>query len=398
MLARQLWLFGGARDEQQRTSIVPPRTPRHVAQRRSEALHEVPPALRGELRTLMQFSRIKAPPPSRLAEACEALVAWAVDAGCPKIGVHFAEAAAAASPSHAYANFLAGRTNRIAGDDWRAEVFYSRAIRFAQRQLVWDVYVRANLGFGRLLAEQGKFGRAAGHYSTAAWAARDQGHPWLAAQTYHDLLVLYYEQGDYETAREYAQLALEQYPHHNERFPILIHDYGFLLVCMGRFANAAPLVEPLMKMPLRPHDQVLVAGTYARIMGALQQEEEYADAENRVLQLAPHYDLHAPFAFVNLGFGAHAMGLWDLAGEYARRAVELAAEKNRKYDLKMARVLQRLIRSKTPAIEPAPPLQGEPAAKLFKMTSVIAKELSSWRGETWTRKEGQAGAWAMGPI
>ena len=107
-----------------------------------------------------------------------------------------------------------------------------------------------------------------------------------------------------------------------------------------------------------------------------------------MLELAPHYDLHAPFAFVNLGFGAHALGLWDLAAEYTRRAIEMVEAKNRKYDLRIARKLQRQIRSRMPAPEPAPPLEGEPGARLTTITNVVAEELSSWRGETWTRKEG----------
>jgi hypothetical protein len=147
MLARQLWLFGGLSDDL-RVSVLPRRTVRHVAQRRSEALHEAPLAIRKNLRVLMQFSRRKTPTPRQVGEACEAVVTWALDAGCAQIGLQFAEGAAAASPTDPYSNFLAGRTNRVAGADWRAETFYSRAIRFAHRQLAWDVYVRANLGLG----------------------------------------------------------------------------------------------------------------------------------------------------------------------------------------------------------------------------------------------------------
>jgi tetratricopeptide (TPR) repeat protein len=397
MLVRQLWLLYQV-DAELRARIFPTTIAHHVAQRRTDAVSEAPFPIRSSLRVVMRIGRRKPPTVSELVSATETIVEWAQDAGFPVIALQVAEAAAAAASFDAKANFVAGRTNRMMGDDWRAEVFYGRAIRLSQRQLNWDVYVRANLGCGRLLSAQGRNKRAAKLYATAAAAAKDQGHRWLAAQTYHDLLALYYEKGQYEMAKEYAQLALETYPHHNEHLPRLVHDYGFLLVCMGRSRDAVKLIEPLMNLPIRPHLQVAFAGTYARVMGELGRDDCYADGEARVLALVPHHTEHAPFAFVNLAYGARALGDWDLALEYAKRGAALAESKRRPLDLKTARRLVRAIRRKATAAPPAPSLQGEPGHRLDAVVAVVSKELAAWREDGWTWKDNQAGTWVLGPV
>jgi tetratricopeptide (TPR) repeat protein len=397
MLVRQLWLLYQV-DAEVRTRIFPPTIAHHVAQRRTDAISEAPFTIRSSLRVLMKIGRRKPPTTQEIVAASEIIVDWAQDAGFPGIALQIAEAAAAAASFDARANFVAGRTNRMMGDDWRAEIFYGRAIRLAQRQLNWDVYIRANLGCGRLLSGQGRYKRAAERYATAASMAKDQGHRWLAAQTYHDLLALYYEKGKYEIAREYAQLALETYPHHNEHLPRLVHDYGFLLVCIGRSHDAVKLIEPLMEMPIRPHLQVAFAGTFARVMGELGRADSYADGEARVLTLAPHHTEHAPFAFVNLAYGARALGDWHLALQYAKRGAALAEAKNRPLDLKTARRLIRAIRRKTTAAPPAPSLDGEPGRRLDALAAVVNEELAAWREDGWTWKDNQAGTWVLGPV
>lgn len=397
MLVRQMWLLHKASVEL-RPRIFSPRIANHVAERRGDAIAEAPFRIRAHLRVLMRLGRRKPPALDELVKAVEAIVDWAQDGGFAPIALQFAEAAAAAAANHAAANFIAGRTNRLIGEDWRAEVYYGRAIRLSQRQLKWDIYVRANLGCGRLLADQGRRARAAEHFDAAASASHDQGHSWLAAQTYHDLLTLYYELGDYDTAREYAQRALEVYPHHNEHLPRLVHDYGFLLICMNRSHDAARLIEPLMGKPLRPDFQVAVAGTYARVMGETGREAEFADGEARVLALAPHHQTYAPFSFVNLGYGARALGDWDLALQYARRGAALAKEKNRPFDLKVARQLIRAITSKAPAAPPAPPLDGVQGRRLESVAETVSQELTAWRDESWTWKDNQAGTWVLGPV
>lgn len=387
---------------------------RHVAERRTEALHEAPASIRQSLRVLMRITGPTPPNDRDAALACEAIATWAQEEGFADTAVHFAEAAAAISPNDPYFAFVAGRANRWTGiSPWRAEVFYSRAIRYGYRQQNWDVYVRANLGLGRLHADRGRVRIAAKHYFTAARAALDQGHDWLAAQTYHDLFPLHYELGDLTKAHEFAHKALATYPQHHERYPVAVHDFLLLLVFENHFAEAWPILERLVQAPLRSHDKVLVWGTIARVAGALQRTSEYAEAEARVLELSPHWDAFAPAAYLGLAAGAHGLGDCALAATYAKRALVLADAKE---DRQARRLAQELLDDLAAAVPPPLPipLAGELAEGLRWLTSdepATAKaapeaaasgalvKLSTWRSDSsWTARENQHGLWTLGPV
>lgn len=323
---------------------------------------------------------------------------WAQEEGFSNTAIHFAEAASLINPGDPYFAFIAGRTNRLVGIHWRAEVFYSRAIRHAYRKQNWDVYVRANLGLGRHHADRGGVRAAAKHFFSAARVALDQGHDWLAAQTYHDLFPLHYELGEIDKAHEVARKALATYPHHHERYPVAVHDFLLLLILDQHFAEAWPLLKTLVKAPLRSHDQVLVWGTIARTAGSLQMAEAFADAEARVLELAPHWDAFAPAAYLGLAAGAHALRDRALAESYARKGLLLAEAKQ---DRQARRLVQELL-DDLAAARPSPPplpLKGELAEGLRELTAVAEEELASWRSDsTWTAKENQSGLWTLGPV
>jgi tetratricopeptide (TPR) repeat protein len=346
----------------------------------------------------MRVSGQRPPEDTEIANACEEISGWAQEAGHPKTAVHFAELSAAIQPQNPYFAFVAGRANRIMGIPWRAEVFYSRAIRHAYRQLNWDVYVRAHLGYGRLLSERGRIHAAAPHLYSAARVAVDQGIDWLAAQTYHDLFAMHIEVEDYATAHVYAPLALATYPLHNERYPLAVHDYALLLVWEHHYAEAMPLLELVTAAAVPSHDQVIVWSTYGRTAGALGLADRFADAEARVLQLAPHYDLFAPAAFVNLALGARALADWQLAEAYVKRGIAQAEARADNVVLRVARELLAAIVDQVPAPSPAPPLAGEPAERLRLVLESATERLSAWHGETWTRKEQQSGAMTLGSV
>ncbi|HEX5726180.1 MAG TPA: hypothetical protein VFX98_11985, partial [Longimicrobiaceae bacterium] len=233
VLARQVRLAAQCRPER-RQYLFRDRSPRHVGERRTEALDQAPADLRSDLRVLMQVNGRRPPDDAYVAAACEAVATWAQDTGYPNTAVHFAEAGAAIRPRGPYPAFVAGRTNRTVGDPWRAEVFYGRSIRYAYQEQEWPVYVRAHLGLGRLLTDRGHLSAAAKHLYTAARVALDQGEEWLAAQTYHDLLLLHFELEDEQKVEEYARKALETYPRHHERYPLAVHDYAFAVLISRR--------------------------------------------------------------------------------------------------------------------------------------------------------------------
>lgn len=374
------------------------RTPLHVAERRTEALAESDATLRDHLRTLMGLISRNLPTVGELGRACEGVATWAEDAGYPKTALQFAEAAAAVNPQDPYSAFVAARTNRVLGENWRAEVLYLRAIRMAYRELNWEVYTRANLGLGRLLADSGRFRAAADRYRSAARTAMDQGEEWLAAQTYHDIAVLKFEHGELEHAAEFALLALETYPRHNERLPVAVHDLVFLYVSEYHYAEVIAILDVLVTLPLRPQDQVLVFGTLARTAGSLKDNEKFAQAESRVLALAPHHEVHASAALLNLAFGARALGHWTLAEQYAKKGVKLAKARRHKHVLQVGKELLAAIRRRTEPPAPVPLQEGAPAQVLGKVEDFVRKHLRGWRATTWTRKENQSGVATLGRV
>jgi tetratricopeptide (TPR) repeat protein len=411
-----------------------------IAKRRAEFLSAAPARIRPALQVL---TRVSSPRPMTRAEvqaACLDVVEWAQDAAFPQLAVDYAELCAAvvsedqiwfarkssdeaALGTAAWGAFVAARTNRIAGDKWRAEVYYSRAIRFSdwaaeaaslhqnksERKRARSIYVRAHLGFGRLEAGRTRYRAAAKHYKAAARVAFEEGEEWLSAQTYHDLLALALEEAmmasvtakeysDFSQAREYGKIALERYPKHNERFPAAVHDFVFVLVSENRFRDAMPLLELLMETPIPTYDQVIGWSTLARTAAALGNAARYADAEARVLELAPHYDLHAASAFVNLAFGARALGDWELAEQYVRRGIAAAATQGNRLAVQVGRALLCEVEARDPAPTAAPPLVGREAQALRELASVIAAQLASWRGSSWTKKESQFGVATLGPV
>jgi tetratricopeptide (TPR) repeat protein len=384
MLAHQLFLT--AYEAQGNGSLFHSVPSKHVSIRRRAALTEAPGDLLADLRVLISAVSDSSSPPkiAEVASACGFVSEWARNAGHPLTAIVYAEAAATIAPNNSEAAFIAGRANRLAGQHWRAEVFYRRAIRLAYRTLNHDVRIRATLGLGRLMAETGRANIAEQYYASAASVAETQGLEWLAAQTYHDMLVLHFDGGDLEKALAYARQALRIYPTHNERFPIAVHDLAFVLIAGQHFKDALPILEAVFNAPLDPQEQVLVAGTMARIAGNLGLEDQLMKAEGRLLYFAPNHPHHAAFAIWNLAHGMHALGEWERAERYARRALLIADETDVDYVRTHARALLEELRARTPPLPPSPyPLNRELAEELQMLTARV----STWHNDpSWSKR------------
>jgi hypothetical protein len=203
---------------------------------------------------------------------------------------------------------------------------------------------------------------------------------------------------DFVEARFRGRMALARYPRHHERLPAAIHDYVFTLVSECHYSDAMPLLELLLQAPIPPHDQVIGWSTLARTAGCLGNAERYGDAESHVLELSPHYEPHASFAYVNLAFGARGLGDWELAHRYVGRGIALAEKYGLRLDLQVGRALLREIKAYDMGPSPAPPLKGREAEALRKLADRVADQLTSWRGPTWTKKENQFGLTTLGLV
>jgi hypothetical protein len=177
-----------------------------------------------------------------------------------------------------------------------------------------------------------------------------------------------------------------------------VHDYAFLLVCERRFAEALPLLEALTDAPIPPEDRVIGWSTYARTAAELGGAEEFGAGETHVLKMVPHYPLHASAAFVNLAFGARALGDWQLAEVYARKGTAAAESAGHRLVLQVGQELLAEIAECRPGPPPVPPPSGSTSGTVGDLAAALADQLASWRGATWTRREQQSGVGSLGPV
>jgi hypothetical protein len=116
------------------------------------------------------------------------------------------------------------------------------------------------------------------------------------------------------------------------------------------------------------------------------------------LELSPHYEPHASFAYVNLAFGARGLGDWELAHHYVSRGIALAEKYGLRLDMQVGRALMREIKAFDPGPSAVLPLKGRDAEELAELADLVADLLTSWRGPTWTKKENQFGLATLGAV
>lgn len=331
----------------------------------------------------------------KVAGACNRLAAWAAEQGFGEAAVQFAEAAVAIQPGNARRVYEAARLNRMYGNLDSAEVLYGRAICLARPGKHWWVYVRAHLGMGHVCKHRGQTDRAAAHYSTAARRARDKsGEKWLGAMIEHDLMVLAFECGDYELSHEHARKALDWMPRHNEQLPFLVHDYAFLLLQAHSPAAAMSLLKPLINKRLPSGSMVLIWSTYAWTAAALRNHDEFRHAERQVEALIGRYATHAATAYVNLGSGAHRLGLWTEAEQYAMRSAEIARSQSEAAISEEAEVLLARVSRREAPTDSEKRLTSDDVPRL---TADLARGILAWRGPSWKGK-GQASRTRLGKV
>ncbi|HST58438.1 MAG TPA: tetratricopeptide repeat protein [Longimicrobium sp.] len=363
---------------------------------RFRAAAESVPELRDEIEILARFAG-GYEEPRAASDALLRVGDWAASRALSEPAIQCAEAAAALVPASARRALAAGRMNRLFGEVARAELYYERAITLARHSRNWRAYVRGHVGKGHVKKALGDWDAARAHYSTAARAAVSlSGEKWLAAQTQHDLLALAAEEGALAEALTYAQRAVKWYPRHHARFPALAHDLAFVLVRMGLFSDAVPVLRAVMRAPIPPADQVIGWSTLARAAAGSGDAAAFHVAAENALRLVGLFDLHAAPAFANLACGAHLLRIWEQAEQYARRSLELADARSEMAAGDVARSVLDAVRTRR-AAEYASVEDAEHLARILELTAEVAAHLPAWRGPTWKRRR-QSGPERLGRI
>ncbi|HEX2091616.1 MAG TPA: tetratricopeptide repeat protein [Longimicrobiaceae bacterium] len=314
--------------------------------------------------------------PRQVAEACRQVHAWAEERSLMKVGMLFAEAAAMADPDNPARANDAGRMCRRAACDDRAASWYHRGFGLAVRHKARQETIRALLGYGNLMKDLGQHDEARRYFERAAQRAISTGRQRQAAEAHHDLLLMSTEIGTYSQAERHARLAVRLYPLQHPRIPHFVHDFTLLLVLRRYYSRALPLLNKLLKTLERPDESLLVWGTLARAAAGAGQRRRFAEAEQKVVQLADSFEEFSPAAFIHLAEGARTVGEWTRAEKYTAEAVERARRRRNKVAERVGLELM----EKISARELSPPEQEpEDRDRMEALILRIATRLRIWK-------------------
>ena len=124
----------------------------------------------------------------------------------------------------------------------------------------------------------------------------------------------------------------------------------------------------------------------------------FTERESRVLHLAPHHDLHGAAAHINLAFGAWGCGDLRLAKAYVKAGLTIARRRKDRHVVEVGTSLANDLRRRKPPPSQAAELDAESAAQLAELSEIVTTQLHSWHGDTWTKKENQAGPLTLGAV
>lgn len=311
--------------------------------------------------------------PETLSTACSRISRWGTRQSFTRVALLFAEASARIEPATSSNAREAGRAARLAAMLDRADIWYDCAIRLAGRsgnRCRRDL-IRALLGRGNLLREQGQYDEARPLLNRAARLSASTRRHRVAAETQHDLLALAVEAGTYHESESHMLEALRHYPIHHPAVPRLVHDWSFLLVHLGRYGEGVQLLETVLPHFRSPEGKMGAWGTLGLAAAGAGERERYDQALEHVQRIVSRTQEFAAAAHANLAQGARFWRQWDLGRNLAIRAIEIA-QTRRELDVERgAREFLSGIEAQelpsTPPLPPSPNQIQEISRQIFRL-------------------------------
>jgi len=174
----------------------------------------------------------------------------------------------------------------------------------------------------------GRYEEAKRFLEKAARRAIYTGRKRQAGEAHHDLLGVAAEVGEFKTGERHARKALEYYPIHHPRMPLLVQDWAFVLVRCRFYSPAVHLFQLALPCVHSPVLQTLIWGNLARAASGARNEQTFRSAESAVLQLVEKHSEFAASAFNGLAEGSWVFEDWEEARQFATRALEVARVRN----------------------------------------------------------------------
>ena len=313
---------------------------------------------------------------TQIGDACESVHVWAEARGLAETSVHFAEAAARADADDPSRANLAGRACRRASLNDRAAVWFARAFRLAVRAQRRREAIRALLGYGALLKKLGQYPEARRMFAKAARRALRHGRRRQAAEAHHDLLTIEAEVGTVPAAVTHATRALHLYPLQHPYLPALAHELGYLLVRLGHYSAAVPLLGMAAPRAARPAVAALEWSTLAWAAAGSGRLHRYEEAERQALQLVSLHEEFAAAVMLHLAEGARQIGDWTRAERYAVHAAEAARFKQEVVLEREASELQTVIARREASLPDSDPPD---LARIEYFTHRLEARLRRWK-------------------
>jgi tetratricopeptide (TPR) repeat protein len=264
----------------------------------------------------------------RVVNACRRISAWAEQRGALATALEFMQAAALAAPQVAALAYAVGRLARRRAEYDRAESWFGRAVVQARRSRDWRSYALAFSGLGNLNVQKGNFPTAKrAHVRCLRAALRHDLHD-LQGSAYHDLFVTEIETGAGGSADAFAEQAFRAYGEGNPRVPRLAYDVAYHWMLEGFFSDAQRLAQALERHFEAPAEQALVLGLVARSAGGAGDRVGFERARRGVEALPSGAgEDSAARALLGVAYGAASLGEWEMARDYAEKALHLATER-----------------------------------------------------------------------
>ncbi|HYR10572.1 MAG TPA: hypothetical protein VEQ60_22540 [Longimicrobium sp.] len=264
----------------------------------------------------------------RVVNACRRISVWAEQRGALATALEFMQAAALSAPQVAALAYAVGRLARRRAEYDRAESWFGRAIVQARRSADWRTYALGYSGVGNLNVQKGNFPTAKRAHVRCLRAALRHDLADLQGSAYHDLFLSEVETGAGPRAETLAEQAFRAYGEGNSRVPRLAYDVAYHWMLEGFFGDALRLAQALEPHFDAPAEQALVLGLVARSAGGAEDRPAFERSRRAVEGLlAGAGEDAAARALLGVAYGAASLREWQLAQEFATRALQLATER-----------------------------------------------------------------------
>ncbi len=313
--------------------------------------------------SLRDLSAMRSDPDRATAEvlkvACQRIARWAHRNSLSCIALLYSEATVRVAPLIAANANYAGRMARIAGYPDRSELWFDYGIGIAGRDGNRNrrEMIRALLGKGTILREQGRLDDARHFLDRAARLCAATRRHRLAAETHHDLYALDVMLGAYAEAETHMLRALQHYPIHHSAIPGLIHDWCFLLVQQGYYAQAVSLLRASIPDIERIEIQLVSWGTLARAAAGAGFKALFGEAVQHIENLVERTHTYASAALAHAAYGARFFAEWDDGLRLATRAHVIAEARGEMEIVQGVEDFISAIHAKEPPIPWAQPLE-----------------------------------------